>query len=224
MSRVRIKFCGMTRLEDARAAADLGADAVGLVFYAPSPRHVSIEQARIITQSLPPFVTTVGLFVDMPAEQITEIIRVSGVNCAQLHGNEPPQAVGRLGAIPVIKALHVHGVQLQQTLEHWRQAIARLPLTNLRGLLLETAGPLHGGSGIENDWEVLSQARAAGWFNQLPPVIVAGGLSPANVSGVIHRVKPWAVDVSSGVETSPGIKSPSKMAAFAQAVALSQSS
>ncbi len=219
MQRTRIKFCGMTRQDDARAAGELGADAVGLVFHPPSPRHLTVEQARGIVEALPPFVTPVALFVNASAGQIRQTLGETGARWAQLHGNESPELIAELHPIPILKALHVRRGELRRTLEGWREAIARLQLTNLRGLLLETAGPLPGGSGQANDWETIIEAREQGVFEGLPPLIAAGGLSSDNVAAVIQRLHPWAVDVSSGIESAPGLKSVEKMAAFARAVA-----
>jgi phosphoribosylanthranilate isomerase len=219
MQRTRIKFCGMTRIADARAAADLGADAIGLVFHKPSPRHLTVEMARMIVETLPPFVTPVALFVDAPVEMIRHTFAQTGAQCVQLHGNEPPDLIAQLQPLPVIKALHIRPGELRQTLEGFREAIGRLHLTNLQGLLLETATPIPGGSGRPNDWDAIADAKNAGWFDGLPAVIAAGGLDPDSVAHVIQRLRPFAVDVSSGIESAPGLKSAEKMAAFARAVA-----
>jgi phosphoribosylanthranilate isomerase len=219
MQRTRIKFCGMTRIEDARAAAELGADAVGLVFHEPSPRHLTIEMAQMIVEALPPFVTPVALFVNASAETIRQTLARTGARCVQLHGDEPPELIAELQPLSVIKAVHIRRGELRGTLDAFRDTIVRLDLTNLRGLLLETAALIPGGSGLANDWDTIAEAQKAGWFDHLPPLIAAGGLNPDNVAQVIQRLHPCAVDVSSGIESAPGLKSAEKMSAFARAVA-----
>jgi phosphoribosylanthranilate isomerase len=219
MFRTRIKFCGITRVADAHAAADCGADAVGLVFHEPSSRHLSIAQARAIVEVLPPFVTPVALFVNASADTIRQTIQETGAQCAQLHGDEPPDLIAQLQPLPILKAIHIRREDLRQSLDTWREAIGRLHLTNLRALLLETATPLPGGTGLSNDWDAIADAQQQGWFANLPPLIAAGGLTPDNVAQVIRRLHPHAVDVSSGIESAPGLKSAGKMAAFARAVA-----
>lgn len=218
MNRPWLKFCGLSRPEDVRAAAELGADAIGLVFHAPSPRNVSLEQARILVKELPSHVTPVALFVDVRPEQILETVRQTGAAWAQLHGRETLDDVAALNPLPVIKAIHVHRERLRQTLAPWRQAVESGSIPNLRALLLETAGPMIGGSGMSNDWETIAEARSKGWFDDLPPLIAAGGLTAANVGEVVRGIEPWGVDVSSGIESAPGLKSRDKMAAFARAI------
>lgn len=199
----RAKICGITRVEDALAAARLGADAIGLVFYPPSPRHVSIAQARAIAAALPPFVTTVGLFVNPEAAQVKTVLGELRLDMLQFHGEETPEFCASFG-VPYLKAVRVKpGVDLVQYAARFHGA---------KGLLLDAfvAGTA-GGTGQTFDWALIPSG--------LPlPVILSGGLDPDNVQNAIERVKPWAVDVSSGVEASKGIKDVAKIAAFMQGV------
>ncbi len=219
MRRTRIKFCGMTRLEDALAAAELGADAIGMVLHADSPRRISHEQARQIVSELPPFVTPVGLFVDAPPKLITEVASELRLDHVQLHGQEKPLAIAALCGLTIIKAIHVTRERLIQTLCSWRAQIGEHELTGLKALLLETGGTQKaGGTGLANDWELIHAHQEAGDFDGLPPIVAAGGLRPDNAAAVVRLLRPWAVDVSSGIESAPGTKSRIKMAAFVAAV------
>ena len=222
MNRTRVKICGVCRAEDAAAAARLGADAIGMVFHPPSPRNISPEAAEKIMAALPAFVTPVGLFVDAPLDDIGQLCRRLRLANVQLHGHEAPETVARVieqtGAF-VFKALRVDRGSLGAELDLWRDAIARLGLDRLRGLVLETAGgPAPGGTGRVNDWETARSFLDEGAFDGLPPIIAAGGLTPGNVAGVIRTLRPFAVDVSSGVEVARGQKSAAKMEAFLLAV------
>ena len=214
MPRTRIKFCGITRVEDARAAAECGADAIGLLLHSTSDRRIDRETAHRIIAALPPFVTPIGLFVDAPPELIVELSLELGLRHVQLQGHEPPSMVAGLRGLWVIKAVQVErGGALKQALDEWR----RLP--NVVGILLETAGAAHGGgSGVENDWRQIAVHKQAGDFEGMPPIIAAGGLRPDNVASVITMLYPWAVDVASGIESSRGIKSREKMLQFAESV------
>ena len=217
--RTRIKICGVCRPEDAAAAADAGADAIGLVFHPPAPRCVTPECARKILAALPAFVTPVGLFVDVPAEEVRRAAQELGLRHLQLSGAESPETVAELSDFAVVKAIPVEPRRFGQTLSLWRDAVRRLKLLNLKGFVLETAGTGQaGGSGIANDWSTVLRHRAAGDFDGLPAVIAAGGLTPETVAAVVRDVRPWAVDVSSGVEQARGQKSPQKIAAFVEAV------
>jgi phosphoribosylanthranilate isomerase len=218
MRRTRIKICGLCRPQDARLAADAGADAVGLVFCPASPRNVSIEQAREILAQVPPFVTPVGLFVDAPVDQILATAQTLGLGCIQLHGQESPTTVAALKPLTILKALPVERATFPAVLQSWKQSIAAGHLENLKGLLLETASVKPGGSGIPNDWETIASTQSAGLFNDLPPIIAAGGLTPGTVAQVVRTLRPWAVDVSSGVEEAMRQKSPKKIADFIAAV------
>lgn len=197
-----------------------GADAIGLIFHPPAARGISILTAEAILATLPPFVAPVGLFLDSPTANITSVAHRLGLNWVQLHGHETPQQVAELKDFNVLKALHVKPNLLHQTLQPWREAVAG-GLTNLRGIILETGWALAtGGTGIENDWDQIEQIQSEGGFDGLPPIILAGGLRPSTVTGVIERLRPSAVDVSSGVEEVKGRKSPQRVEAFLRAVRL----
>lgn len=194
-----VKICGITRLEDGLAAAQAGAHAIGLVFHPASPRLVTIGRAREIARSLPPFVTAVGLFVDAPEDEVRRVLEAVPLQLLQFHGGESPDYCTRFG-MPYIKAVRVKaGVDLLQ--------YARLHC-EARGLLLDAfVEGVPGGSGNAFDWNLIPSA--------LPlPIVLAGGLTPHNVGEAIRRVKPWAVDVTSGVEREKGIKDAAKIAAF----------
>lgn len=199
----RVKICGITRTEDAIACARAGADAIGLVFYPSSPRHVSIEQAAAVVRALPPFVSTVGLFVNQAPEQVEAVLKAVHLDLLQFHGDEPPEFCRSFG-VPWLKAVRVKaGVDLVQY---------ALRYQNAKGLLLDAyVDGVPGGTGQSFDWKLIPA--------ELPlPVILSGGLEPANVAAGIRQVKPWAVDVSSGVEASKGIKDAAKIAAFMEGV------
>ena len=197
--RTRIKICGITRPEDARAAADVGADAIGLVFYAPSPRNVGVEQARAIIAALPPFVTVVGLFVDPAQDQVEAVLRRCRLGLLQFHGDEAPHFCGGFG-LPYIKAARVRAdADLVQYLSPYQSA---------QGWLLDAYHDrLYGGTGESFDWKLIPRQLAR-------PVILSGGLTPDNVAAAVRQVRRWAVDGSSGVEASKGIKDAAKIAAF----------
>ncbi len=195
----RIKICGITREQDARAAVASGANALGLVFYAKSPRHVTIEQAARVAAAIPPFVTVVGLFVNPTAEEVREALRQVPLDVLQFHGEEPAEFCAQFGR-PYLKAIRVKpGVDLVQCSARYSGA---------QGLLLDAyVEGTHGGTGASFDWALIS--------HDLPlPVILSGGLTPENVAQAIRQVQPYAVDVSSGVEAAKGIKDAAKVAAF----------
>ena len=195
----RVKICGITRAEDALAAARGGADAIGLVFYPRSPRHVVIEQARQLADVLPPFVTVVGLFVDADAALVHEVLKSVPLDLLQFHGDESAQYCAQFGR-PYLKAIRVSaGVDLLQCASDFHGA---------KGLLLDAhVEGIPGGTGISFDWALIPR--------QLPvPVILSGGLDAENVASAIEQVRPYAVDVSSGVESGKGIKDAAKIAAF----------
>ncbi len=188
---------------DALAAARLGVDAIGLVFYPLSPRAVEVEQARQIAQALPPFVTIVGLFVDAEPAAIEAVLRRVPLDLIQFHGAETPADCERFGR-PYIKAIRMReGVDLRREAERFQTA---------RGLLVDAYDPKRpGGTGQRCDWDRIPK--------DLPkPLILAGGLEPGNVRAAIAEVQPWAVDVSSGVESAKGVKDYAKMAAFLREV------
>jgi phosphoribosylanthranilate isomerase len=194
-----VKICGITRVEDGLAAARAGAHAIGLVFHPASPRLVGIERAREIVSSLPPFVTAVGLFVDAPAEEVRRVLAAVPLQMLQFHGAERPEYCSKF-PLPWIKAVRVRaGVDLLQYAARYRGA---------KGLLLDAfVDGEPGGTGSRFDWALIP--------SDLPlPVVLAGGLTVDNVAEAIRRVRPWAVDVSSGVEREKGIKDAATIAAF----------
>jgi phosphoribosylanthranilate isomerase len=201
--RTRVKICGITRAEDAVAAARLGADAIGLVFYGKSPRVVDISQAQTIVRSLPPFVSIVGLFVDAVPDEIRRVLAAVPLDMLQFQGGESPEICRGYGR-PYIKALHMRaGTDLV--------AMAR-PYDDAAGILVDTyVEGVPGGTGRSFDWSRLPARLAR-------PMILAGGLTPDNVAGAVAQARPWAVDVSGGVETSPGVKDAAKIAAFIRGV------
>ena len=201
--RTRVKICGITRTEDALRAVGQGADALGLVFYPASPRAVSIEQADAIARCLPPFVTLVGLFVDASRNQIAEVLSQTRIDLLQLHGDESPEDCTGHGR-PVIKVVRMRqGVDLHSL---WRR------YAGTAGLLLDTYRPgVPGGTGESFQWDLIPRDLAGA-------IVLAGGLNPANVEQAIRRVRPYAVDVSGGVELRKGIKDGDKIAAFMRGV------
>ena len=217
MQRTRVKICGIGHVDDALAAARAGTDAIGMVFHPPAPRNVAPQRAGEILTALPPFVTPVGMFVDLPAGRVIDAARSLNIRHIQLHGSETPEHVASLREFTVIKAIRVDPATFSRELELWREAIPRLRLHHLQALVLETAGAA-GGSGQINNWDLIAHHRQRGDFIGLPNLIAAGGLTPDNVADVIRTLRPWAVDVSTGVEASPGKKSPEKIEAFLRAV------
>jgi len=199
----RIKICGITRPDDGVAVAAAGADAIGLVFYGPSPRNVSIEQAQAVVAALPPFVTVVGLFVNAGEDEIREVLEAVPLGLLQFHGDEPAGVCGGYG-LPYIKALRMApGLDVAATVGCYRDA---------QGILLDAYRPgVAGGTGEVFDW----QSVPAGLKK---PIILAGGLTPQNVADAIAQVRPYAVDVSGGVEAAKGVKDVGRIAAFVEAV------
>jgi phosphoribosylanthranilate isomerase len=195
--RTRVKICGITRIEDALAAARAGADAIGLVFYPPSPRFLSIERARELRDALPPFVQTVALFVNADAAQVAQVIGRVHPAMLQFHGEESPEFCAQF-SLPYVKACRVKpGVD---ALEYLR------PFSSAAAWLFDSHVPEYGGVGESFDWSLVPATGK--------PVILSGGLSQANVAAAIRRVRPWGVDVSSGVESAKGIKDAARIAAF----------
>ena len=201
--RVRIKFCGITRPEDATAAAAAGADAIGLVFYRDSPRYVSPQHAAMVCAAVPPFVSRVGLFVDPEREWVEEVLRAVPLQLLQFHGTESASLCTSFG-LPYLR-----GVRVRDTLDIVRADKDHGPA---QALLLDAyvAGK-QGGTGVPFSWALVP----AGLVH---PIILAGGLTPENVGAAIAAVRPYAVDVSGGIENQPGIKDPGKMRRFADAV------
>ncbi len=195
----RIKICGITRVEDVRAAADSGADALGLVFYEQSPRHVALRHAATLARAVPPFVTVVGLFVNPSVQEVQEALAYVPLDMLQFHGEETPEFCQQFRR-PYLKAIRVKaGVDLLECAARYATA---------QGLLLDAyVTGVQGGTGEPFDWGLIPQ--------HLPlPVILSGGLHADNVAKAIRAVRPYAVDVSSGVEAAKGIKDAAKIAAF----------
>ena len=198
---VRVKICGITKLEDAKLAVELGAHAVGLNFYPQSPRSISPAAAAELVDRLPPFVVTTGVFVNWEAEPVVALCRALHLSAAQLHGEEPPNVVDAVAEhVQVIKALRLVLGNSAPPYAKFRSASA---------FLIDAAQPgQFGGTGTLANWHL---ARTAA---QSQRVILAGGLTPENVAEAIRVVRPYAVDVTSGVESRPGRKDPAKMRAF----------
>lgn len=203
MSGVRSKICGITRMEDALAAVEAGADAIGFVFYAKSPRAVTVQQARAIIAGLPPFVTTVGLFVNASACELNETLDAVPLDLLQFHGDETPDECAGYHR-PYIKALRVRaGDDIAASCAAYAGA---------SGILLDAyVEGIPGGTGEAFDWSLIPQGLSK-------PIILAGGLCAENVAQAIAQVRPYAVDVSGGVEQGKGIKDSAKIRAFMQAV------
>jgi len=201
--RTRVKICGITRAQDGCAAAQAGADAIGLVFYARSPRHVATEQAVQICAALPPFVSVVALFVNAPRAQVEAVLERVPVDLLQFHGAETAAQCEGFGR-PYIKAIGMKDeVDVEAVVEAHPHA---------SGFLFDAWQPdIHGGGGVAFDW---TRMPAIGDR----PAILAGGLTPENVEQAVRRTRPWAVDVSSGVEQDKGIKSAEKIEAFIRGV------
>jgi len=196
--RTRIKICGITRAQDGIAAAQSGADAIGLVFYPPSPRFLNVERAREIRDALPPFVQTVALFVNPDAAQVAQVIGRVQPALLQFHGEETPAFCAQFG-LPYVKACRVApGVDLLKYLR---------PFSTASAWLLDAHVEEYGGVGASFDWSLVPAPLER-------PLVLSGGLTRQNVATAVRRVKPWAVDVSSGVESAKGIKDAAKIAAF----------
>jgi phosphoribosylanthranilate isomerase len=197
--RTRIKICGITSVADALCCAEAGADAIGLVFYPPSPRHVRLERATEIVRALPPFVSAVALFVNPQRADVEAVLSRCRVGLLQFHGDEPPEFCAEFGH-PYLKALRVRpGADLLECLR---------PYGSASGWLLDAYREgEYGGTGTAFDWDLIPSGLTR-------PVVLSGGLTPENVSEAVRRVRPWGVDVSSGVEAAKGIKDPARVAAF----------
>lgn len=195
-----IKICGITNVEDARTAVDAGADALGFILFEQSPRSIHPERVKEIVSCLPPFVVTVGVFVNEPAERVNEVARFCQLHAVQLHGDEPPGLCEQVER-PVIKAIRVQD-------ESWKAVAVAYRVS---AFLLDTYAPdRFGGTGRTFDWSVVIGTPYR--------IILSGGLTPENVGDAVRRVGPYAVDTSSGVEQRPGIKDHGKVRAFIQAV------
>lgn len=233
MPRTRIKICGIRDVDSALVAAEAGADAIGLVFVEKSPRFVSVEKARAIVVALPAFVEPVALFADASIDHMRGIAQTVGIRMLQLHGNETRETVAALAQFRVIKAVNFAaagaGVGEATPFEQWMRG--PWP-ANLAAMLVDAPQEKHaaltGGGGKPFDWSQLAAVVGGAHPTQggarptqadaQPRLILAGGLTPENVAEAIRVVKPWAVDVSSGVESSRGIKDAGKIRAFCDAV------
>ena len=202
IARTRVKICGITRVEDALCAVNAGADAIGLVFYPPSPRFVSIEQAQKIVTALPPFVSVVGLFVNASPAEIEHILSHVKLDICQFHGDET-MIECESAKLPYIRVIRVKAdTNLLQ---------CQIEFASAKALLLDTFSQIaYGGTGHTFDWDLIPE-------NMQMPLILAGGLTATNVGLAIKTVRPYAVDVSGGVELAKGIKDAGKITAFIQA-------
>jgi phosphoribosylanthranilate isomerase len=197
---MRVKVCGITSYEDAAMVLDQGVDALGFNFFPRSPRYISPLGARAIIQRLPPFINSVGLFVNVPEQdEVFEMARAAGIQVLQLHGDESPDYCGRLSGWPLIKAVRIGKDRIEENLKAYP----------VQAFLLDSKDDvLFGGTGKSFDWERAREVK------KIRPVILAGGLRPDNVGEAIRAVMPYAVDVCSGVESTPGKKDRKKLADF----------
>ncbi|CAG2150946.1 phosphoribosylanthranilate isomerase [Cupriavidus plantarum] len=225
--RTRIKICGLTREQDVAAAVDAGADAIGLVFYPGSPRHVDVARAAALAERVPPFVSVVGLFVNADAEEVAHVAERVPLTLLQFHGDETPQQctdIARRCRLPFVRAARVRqGLDLVEFGHQYADAA---------GLLLDAFVEGYGGGGHVFDWTLIpapwlppapSSGRPTGTpdslaANDAPRIVLSGGLNAQNVTEAVARVRPYAVDVSSGVEAAKGVKDAARIAAFVRAV------
>ena len=211
--RTRIKLCGLSRPEDIQAAAMAGADAIGLVFYPPSPRNVSAQQAATLLSDLPPFIASVGLFVNASLAEIQEVLRIAPLSMLQFHGDETPEQCAQIAeavARPFLRAIRIRpDATTQDLLESGRLYRASSPL--FAGLLLDTWSDAYGGTGKVFDWSLIPEEI-------VHQAVLSGGLNVQNVTDAVRSLRPHAVDVSSGIESSKGIKDAALMQAFVNAV------
>ena len=196
---IRVKICGITSREDAWAAVEAGADALGFIFVKGTPRCIEPEAAAVIAAEMPPFVATVGVFIDQTVGEVERIAASSGISVAQLHGNEPPEECARL-RLPFVKGIRIHGEEDLAALHKYKQA---------RAFLLDTyVADRPGGTGRTFPWEIAAKAA------RQARIILSGGLTAENVAEAVIQVRPYAVDVCSGVEASPGRKDHRKVREF----------
>jgi len=222
--RTRIKICGLTREQDVRAAVDAGADAIGLVFYPPSPRYVDLARAAQLAEAAGPFVSVVGLFVNADMEEVAHVAERVPLTLLQFHGDESPQDCSQIAQrcrLPFLRAARVRpGLDLIEFADQYRDAA---------GLLLDAFVEGYGGGGHVFDWTLIPPAWLASNHpshpstgnpnaSGAPRIVLSGGLNAQNVAGAIERVRPYAVDVSSGVEAAKGVKDHARIAAFVRAV------
>lgn len=198
----KIKICGITNLEDAIMAVELGADALGFIFTPKSQRFITADRAEKIISQLPPFIKTVGVFVNQPAEEIKKILKRSKFDLVQLHGNESSTFCNNFNQ-KILKAIHVKN----------KNDLFKMTEYKVSAFVLDTkVEGMFGGTGKTFNWDIAIEAKKLG------PVILSGGLSPNNVAEAVEKVKPYAVDVATGVEVQPGIKDPDKLSMFIKAV------
>ncbi|MGO8836985.1 MAG: phosphoribosylanthranilate isomerase [Limisphaerales bacterium] len=199
----RVKICGITNLVDAQAAVEAGADALGFNFYEKSPRYLTLPAAAAVSRQLPPFILRVGVFVNTPEDRITRAIGECGLGLLQFHGDEPPEFCTQFGLMSM-KAFRIRDVD----------SLKSLPQYQTEAYLLDAWSPeARGGTGEKFNWDLALEAQKFG-----KPVFLAGGLTPENVAAAVRKVRPFGVDVSSGVESAPGKKDHAKIRAFIQAV------
>jgi len=196
---LRVKICGVTRPEDARAASEAGCDAVGLIFVAGSPRHLDTHRARQVLSVLPAFVTPVGVFMDAAIPDIRAVAVSLGIRTVQLHGDEPTEYVKALAPLAVIKALPVRDATIYTRIRRWSDA-------GVAGILLDKPRSAEASAPEPMPWHLLAPEAIAENCGRTAPLILAGGLTPDNVTAAVHAVHPYGVDVASGVEARPGIK------------------
>jgi phosphoribosylanthranilate isomerase len=198
-----VKICGITRLDDALTAVDAGAGALGFVFWPSSPRFIDPHRARAIAAALPPFVTTVGVFVNQPIAYVNGVAALVRLGAVQLHGDETPDQASRV-ARPVVKAVPVHDGTAGDAADEWPDRVT---------VLLDVHDPRRrGGTGRTVDWTIAAALAAR------RPAMLAGGLTPDNVAEAVTRVRPFGIDISSGVERSPGVKDPGRLRALFEAL------
>jgi phosphoribosylanthranilate isomerase len=239
MRRVRVKIEGLRDPQTAVAVARLGADAIGLVF-ADSPRRVTPQQAREIVAAVPPAVATIGVFVNATADEINQVVELTGIGIVQLHGDEPPTLAYQVRR-PCIKAFRVRDEKWIGEVKRWVEGLGsagsdsceaargesgfletvgnKTPQVRKCTALLDAYHPaVRGGSGRQFNWDLIARSRERGEMTHLGPIILAGGLDAACVGEAIRKVRPWGVDVASGVESAPGVKDLGKVKAFIEAV------
>jgi phosphoribosylanthranilate isomerase len=215
MQRVRAKIEGLREPAVAVDVARMGADAIGLVF-ADSPRKVTPETARMIVAALPPWVATVGVFVNAEVGEINAVVERTGIGYVQLHGDEGPDVVAGIAA-PCIKAFRVRDAGFADEVRAWLGGLA--DRSNFSAVLLDAYDSnVRGGSGTQFNWDLVADARGSGQLDDIGPILLAGGLDPSSVREAIETVRPWGVDVASGVESAPGVKDMQKVADFLRAV------
>ncbi len=210
----RIKICGLRDPAQSAEIVRMGADAIGLVF-ADSPRQVSPKQAQAVTDALPPLTTTIGVFVDNDAETVNRIAARANLTLVQLHGAEKPEIVEDL-FVPCIKAFRIRDDRWIDEVRSWMDGVQSTQ--QVKAVLLDAYVPgVAGGTGERFNWQWVAQARAAGKLDDLPPLVLSGGLDAENIAESVRIVQPWMVDVSSGVESSPGVKDLKKVEDFIRA-------